>query len=90
MRVGRGGFTGSPITDWCPTCDDFVIRDGRGECVWCDSPTPRPRRPLSMASIEIDRQIRMYRKRGMSQDAVARLVGMSRAGVRHRLDRMGV
>ncbi len=48
QRVGRGGFTGSPITAWCDGCEDYVVAGNRGECLWCGHrrlvvvPKPRP------------------------------------------------
>ena len=36
VRVGRDGFTGSPITDWCAPCKDWVVRRNDGGCPWCD------------------------------------------------------
>lgn len=35
VRVGRDGFTGSPITVWCPTCSDWVVEKG-DYCLWCE------------------------------------------------------
>lgn len=45
QRVGRGGFTGSSITAWCETCDDYAVFNGNGLCVWDETqiaPRPRP------------------------------------------------
>lgn len=39
-RVGRNGFAGSPITDWCHDCEDYVVPGPRGRCLWCDGRLP--------------------------------------------------
>lgn len=39
-RVGRNGFAGSPITDWCEGCEDYVVPGPRGRCLWCDGQLP--------------------------------------------------
>jgi len=45
VRVGRDGFTGSSITAWCRSCEDFAVFDGRGWCVWCDATIATVARP---------------------------------------------
>ncbi len=33
--VGVGGFTGSPITAWCATCQDHAVPMNDGTCGFC-------------------------------------------------------
>lgn len=33
--VGREGFAGSPITDWCVTCQDYAVPMRNGTCGFC-------------------------------------------------------
>ena len=34
-RVGRDGFTGSPLTVWCASCRDWTLDHG-DFCLWCE------------------------------------------------------
>lgn len=40
-RTGVHGFQGSPITQWCDTCEDYALTSDDGRCMWCDSRPPR-------------------------------------------------
>lgn len=100
-RVGRHGFTGSPITDWCGSCRDWVVRRDNGKCCWCDRTAP-PRKAERMEPTreevravkreerrlvdeQRDARIAGYVSRGFSEERIARCVGLTRRGVRYRL-----
>lgn len=35
IAVGREGFAGSPITDWCAKCEDYAVPMANGTCGFC-------------------------------------------------------
>lgn len=50
-RVGRNGFAGSPITDWCDGCQDYVVQPPRGRCLWCCGQMPTSVRRMTEQQI---------------------------------------
>ncbi len=89
-RVGRGGFRGSEITDWCDECQDFVIRMNNGECGWCyEMPASAPRKNLRAERKQHrrnrDAEILKWHKRGMSSRQIGQMLPMDPSGVRKRL-----
>lgn len=94
QRVGRNGFTGSPITDWCESCRDYVIRSGT-RCVWCDSERPEYRPPANWRSLprrdmSLDARIVELRARGYSHARIGQALGMTKGGVGYRLSRIAL
>jgi hypothetical protein len=99
-RVGRDGFTGSPITLWCPSCEDWVIERGT-ICVWCEGalePRPKPRRSGHLGrdeqarlarerKAEATRRMRRMYEEGRPLTAIALATGVDRATVARRLAR---
>ena len=97
-HVGRGGFTGSPITVWCPACEDWVIEKGDA-CLWClGEVEPRTvalrverearderRRLAREHKAEVTCRIRAMYAEGKSQGAIGAAVGLSRRTVQRRL-----
>lgn len=55
--VGAGGFTGSPITAWCSTCQEHAVPMGDGTCGFCSSSitqTPLGRKePVSEPAVAV-------------------------------------
>jgi len=94
VRTGRGGFTGSPITDWCGTCEDYVVLHDTGRCLWCDAGAPRkPKKPpvdpnyrrQVRRDVSLDPVIVELRARGLSHGRIAEQLGLGRSGVKYRL-----
>lgn len=98
VRVGRDGFTGSPITDWCPKCQDWVVRlnvprhsGGRGPCPWCDHQPLTPeqaraaqREKRRLLNEQRDEKIRGYMARGFSDRQIGCYVGLTHSAVSKR------
>jgi hypothetical protein len=81
-RVGREGFKGSPITDWCDPCDDFVVRLNNGMCPWCDH------KPTTQADLDLDSELLRLKLAGESDRSIGRLLGMDARRVKSNLDRI--
>jgi hypothetical protein len=82
-RVGRDGFTGSPITDWCPPCEDFVVRLRNGECGWCGS-LPAAKR----AKLDRDAELVRLKRQGLTSPVIGQLLGIDPSAVRKHLRRI--
>ena len=91
VRVGRDGFTGSPITDWCAPCGDWIVRRNDGGCPWCDH-RPKTQEEARAAQREKrrllneqrDARILGYAARGFSNERIGRQVGLTRTAVARR------
>jgi DNA-directed RNA polymerase sigma subunit (sigma70/sigma32) len=98
-RVGRDGFTGSPITVWCPTCGDWTVEKGT-RCLWCEQTTERtpaqraavtrsPKAELRRLALErqavVEARVHRMAGEGHSLRAIGQAVGLSHNSVRRRL-----
>jgi hypothetical protein len=93
-RTGRDGFTGSPITDWCGMCQDYVVLHDSGRCLWCDTggrrkakkpPADPNYRRLPRRDVSLDPRIVELHERGFSLARIGLQVGLGRSGVKYRL-----
>lgn len=48
--VGREGFAGSAITDWCATCEDYAVPMANGTCGFCGEKLGAPPQDLGPAT----------------------------------------
>jgi hypothetical protein len=94
VRTGRDGFTGSPITRWCGTCEDYMVPHDSGRCLWCDAGvSKKAKKPLADPSyrnkvrrdVTLDPPIVELHDRGLSLGRIAEQLGLGRSGVKYRL-----
>lgn len=90
-RVGRDGFTGSPITVWCGNCRDWVVEHGKF-CMWCEHPVTPPPPTLQRLALkreaEITARILRMSAEGRSIGTIAKAAHLSPRTVRNRLARI--
>jgi hypothetical protein len=92
-RVGRGGFRGSPITSWCGSCRDWVVRLNNGECGWCgahERPKKQPSKKdqRARASAQVDAEVARLRALGFTHREIGQRLFMHERKVRDRLARV--
>jgi len=83
VKVGRDGFKGSSITDWCSGCGDWVVRLNTGACGWCDLKIGPSR-----AQLDLDAEIARLRDTGLDAKTIGSQLGMDGRVVRGRLARL--
>jgi hypothetical protein len=83
QRVGRRGFMGSPITDWCSACKDYVVPMRNGTCGWCDAKVS-----ASQAQLDLNAELARLAAQGLSDRGIGVLLGMDPRKVRRSLKRI--
>jgi hypothetical protein len=91
-HIGKGGFQGSPIAEWCPTCRDYMVPLASGICGWCSElpvPSLEERKADRLQErADRDEEIMRYRRQGMSSRDIAKVMGRHDRGVRAHLARL--